>query len=270
MYLVITDMDGTLLDHHTYSFEHAKPALDTLRRRRIPVVLCTSKTRAEVEVWRGLLGNNDPFIVENGGAVFIPSGYLPFPVSSAQTVEGYDVLQLGTPYSTLVAALGEAARDSGCRVRGFSDMTVREVAETCGMNVEEATLAKRRDYDEPFLIRDSNRAGVLLAAIEKRGLHWTRGGRFHHIIGENDKAKAVELLVSFYQELDPLLITIGLGDGPNDVSFLLNVDIPILIRTPRVEQLRAAVPRARISQRSGPRGWNQAVLEAINGAWLAP
>ena len=34
--LVFTDMDGTLLDHHTYSFEAAKPALKSVRRKRHP------------------------------------------------------------------------------------------------------------------------------------------------------------------------------------------------------------------------------------------
>ena len=209
MHLVITDLDGTLLDHDTYSFEDARPAIETLRQRRIPLVLCTSKTLAEVEVWRRRLGNQDPFIAENGGAVFIPSGRFPLRIASALTVGEYEVLQLGSPYSTLVEALHEAARESGCRVLGFSDMTAQEVAEACGMSVETAALAKRREYDEPFLIQDADRSDSLVAAIEKRGFHWTRGGRFHHIIGESDKAKAVELLVGLYRKPDPGLVTIG-------------------------------------------------------------
>jgi len=263
MHLVITDLDGTLLDHDTYSYEDAKPALETLGRRRIPLVLCSSKTHAEVEVWRRRLDNRDPFIVENGGAVFIPSGLFPFRIPSALTVGEYEVVQLGSPYSTLVEALGSASRESGCRVRGFSDMTVQEVAETCGMRIEAAALAQRRDHDEPFLIQDTDRSDSLLTAIEKHGFHWTRGGRFHHIIGESDKAKAVELLAGLYRKLDPGLVTIGLGDGPNDVSFLLKVDMPILIRTPLAKLLQDALPRAGVTQCTGPRGWNQAILEAI-------
>ncbi len=263
MHLLITDLDGTLLDHDTYSFEAARPALKILKERRIPLVLCTSKTRAEVEVWRMRLGNRDPFIVENGGAVFIPAGLFPFATASTPTIGEYHVLELGTPYTKLVEALGAAASESGCRLLGFSDMTAQQVAEACGMSVEAADLAKKRDYDEPFLIRDIDRTDRLLTAIKKRGFHWTRGGRFHHIIGENDKAKAVELLVRLYRELDPELVTIGLGDGPNDVSFLLKVDLPILIRTPLVDQLRAAVPRARVTQYPGPRGWNEAVVKAL-------
>ena len=32
--LVFTDMDGTLLDHHTYSFDAAKPALNALDEKK--------------------------------------------------------------------------------------------------------------------------------------------------------------------------------------------------------------------------------------------
>jgi predicted mannosyl-3-phosphoglycerate phosphatase (HAD superfamily) len=68
MDVVFSDMDGTLLEHSTYSFAEAQPALDLLKSRGIPLDVCTSKTRSEVEFWRRLLGNKHPFIVENGGA----------------------------------------------------------------------------------------------------------------------------------------------------------------------------------------------------------
>ena len=47
--LVFTDLDGTLLDHETYSFELALPAIDVLKEKNIPLIFCTSKTRAEIE-----------------------------------------------------------------------------------------------------------------------------------------------------------------------------------------------------------------------------
>ena len=47
--LVITDLDGTLLDGETYDVRPAQPGLDALRERRVSLVLCSSKTRAEME-----------------------------------------------------------------------------------------------------------------------------------------------------------------------------------------------------------------------------
>jgi mannosyl-3-phosphoglycerate phosphatase len=80
MELVITDLDGTLLDRETHSFAGVAPALELLRRHGTPLVLCTSKTRVEAKYWRKSLENCDPFIVEDGGAVFVPETFLPRPI----------------------------------------------------------------------------------------------------------------------------------------------------------------------------------------------
>lgn len=264
MDVVITDLDGTLLDQHSYSFELARPALAELQRRKTPVVICTSKTRAEAELWREALGNRDPFIVENGGAVYIPLDHFPFLIPAATCRAGYNVLQLGSPYVELVDALREASQESHCQVSGFANMTPSEVADKCNISTDEACLAKQREYDEPFSIEDESRTPDLLSAIEKRGKRWTRGGRFHHITGANDKAKAVRLLLGIYRQVDAGVRSIGLGDGPNDASFLNEVDVPILIKSPLIRELRSAVPRGRVTLSSGPEGWNQAILELLS------
>lgn len=84
--LIISDLDGTLLDARTYSFEEARPALELIRRNDLPLILCSSKTRAELEVWRNRLENHHPFITENGGGIFIPERYFPFPVAGQKGV----------------------------------------------------------------------------------------------------------------------------------------------------------------------------------------
>ncbi len=267
MELIVTDLDGTLLDRDTYSFAEVKPALELIERRKAPLVLCTSKTRAEVEFWRRSLDNSDPFIVENGGALFVP-GKAQAGLAAAATLrggysEGYFVWEFGTPYSNLVATLREVSRESHCPVRGFYDMTIKEVADQCQMAPDEAALAKEREYDEPFVILTPDRAQYLLAAIEERGLHWTRGDRFCHITGSSDKGKAVRVLIELYSQAAPRLFTIGLGDGLNDAAFLNVVDVAILIRSPFIYQLMARVPRGVVTESSGPKGWNDAVLRIL-------
>lgn len=46
--VIFTDMDGTLLDHHTYSFAAAVPTLDKLKTQGTPVIPNTSKTFLEM------------------------------------------------------------------------------------------------------------------------------------------------------------------------------------------------------------------------------
>lgn len=73
--MVFTDLDGTLLDHQTYSFAPAKPALAALRAARVPLVPCSSKSLAEMVELQQALELDGPLIVENGGGVFLPMGH---------------------------------------------------------------------------------------------------------------------------------------------------------------------------------------------------
>jgi len=265
MRVLFTDLDGTLLHPHTYSFEAAKPALEALQREGIPLVLCTSKTRSEVEFWRRRLGNADPFIVENGGAVYIPSGYFPFPVPEARERDGYEVVEFGTPYPELVETLRICARESGCEVMGFHDMSVAELAVCTLLPVRQAELAKQREYDEAFEIRGTG-SYRLLEAIEAHGLRWTRGDRFYHITGPNDKAAAVRILTTLFARAFGSAVTVGVGDGHNDATFLNTVDIPVIVQSRFATALARAVPHSLVSLAPGPHGWNDAVLQVLAGA----
>jgi len=66
---VVSDVDGTLMDH-SYDLTPAKETIKTLQKLSIPVILCTSKTAAEVKVIRKDLNLTDPYIVENGAAIY--------------------------------------------------------------------------------------------------------------------------------------------------------------------------------------------------------
>jgi len=263
--LVLSDLDGTLLDHTTYAFDAARAALERLRAARVPLVLCTSKSRAEVEPIRAALRNAHPFIVENGGGVCVPVGYFPFEIEGAERRGDYDVIPLGDPYAEVTRALSSASQASGVEVRGFADMNDDEVAVETGLALAEARLARRREFDEPFVVLEPDRAPELFAAIEREGKRWTTGGRFHHITGPSDKATAVRVLVGLYRrQLGGDVHTVGLGDAPNDAEFLREVDVPILIASSRVDQLRELVPAGRVTTLEGPAGWNAAVLALLD------
>ena len=66
---VVSDVDGTLMDH-SYDLSPAKETIKKLQQLSIPVILCTSKTASEVKVIRKELDLTDPYIVENGAAIY--------------------------------------------------------------------------------------------------------------------------------------------------------------------------------------------------------
>lgn len=262
MWMIATDLDGTLLNHDDYSWEGAREALEALESRGVPVVFCTSKTRAEVEVLRLETGNRHPFITENGGGVFLPSAAFRELQGQLPERDGYLELRLGSGYARLVEVLREAAEECGFRVRGFADATDAEVAEWCGFTVEEARLARQREFDEPFLLEAGDEQ-ALAAAIGRRGLRTTRGGRFWHILGNNDKGAALNALRRAYLAAGVQVTVAALGDSPNDLPLLALAEWPVILPGERLDEMRAAVPHARVAPAAGSSGWGAAMLEAI-------
>ena len=263
--IIITDLDGTLLHPVTYSFDETLPALELIRARRIPLVLCSSKTRAEIETYRARLENRDPFVSENGGGVFIPEGYFHFPVEGELRNE-YRVITLGRPYSEVREVFRDVQKRAGIAIRGFGDMDAVEVARIAGMELSDAEMAKERDFDEPFLFEEGEkRGGVFLKAVEEAGLHWTQG-RFYHILGDHDKGKAVKILKGYYERARGDVKTIGLGDSFNDLPLLKSVDYPVLVQKEDGSyEERIALPRLIKARGIGPAGWNETVMALIQG-----
>lgn len=259
--IIFSDLDGTLLDPVNYSFGAALPALGLVRARAIPLVLCSSKTRAEIVDCRREMDNAHPFISENGGGIFIPQGYFSGPVE-ADEVEGYWRITLGTPYAEVRRHFVRLRADFGVAARGFADMSVDEVARLTGLLPEQAALAKQRDFDEPFVF-DGAPDQAFLQAIEAAGLRWTQG-RIFHILGRHDKGRAVRLLTALYEREYGAVASIGLGDAFNDLPMLEAVAHPVLIRHEDggFEQ-RIDMAGLTKTRRPGPQGWNEAILELL-------
>jgi mannosyl-3-phosphoglycerate phosphatase len=261
--IIFTDLDGTLLDRETYSWAAARPALEWLKAHGVPWVIVTSKTQAEVRHWRRILGNVHPFVVENGGAIFMPRRYFNGTISGAVRRSGYEVIERGKPYAEVVLGLALASRASGCRLRAFHEMTARDVAVACHLPLDLAVLAKQREYDEAFQPLDAERTGELEAAIQAQGLQFIRGGRFHHVCGHHNKADAVRQLVTLFRRRYGQVNTIGLGDSFNDVALLQTVDVPVIVRSRDSKALLRRVPNALVTDREGPEGWNEAILDVF-------
>jgi mannosyl-3-phosphoglycerate phosphatase len=268
--LIFTDLDGTLLDYRTYSYRKALPALRYIRKRAIPLVICTSKTRAEIEVYQKKLRNRHPFIAENGGVIFIPKNYFKTMITGLKGRNGYFIKELGTPYRILREKLTEIAGRFNQEIKGFGDMSAQEIHKKYGLPLREALLSKKREYDEPFdfltlpaekIVRDMERE------FSKAGLKMVKGGRLFHLMGENDKGKAARLLKKMYEkEWKKKTTSIGIGDSLNDLPLLLEVDLPVVVKLNTdgyEEEVVKQLKRPLLTRGIGPEGWNEAVLQIL-------
>ncbi len=268
--VIFSDLDGTLLDHKTFSWEAAGPALQVIKEKAFPVVLCSSKTRAEIDVIRKRADNHDPFISENGGGIFIPDPYFGFSFPYDKRIDQYRVIDLGTPYDRLRKDFQSLIQKSGVDLRGYGDFSIDEIAAQTGLSLEEARLAKQREYDEPFVLTGSDEQRErVLHLIADMGLHWTRGSRYYHLTGANDKGKAVKLLTRFFEQKFGEVTTVALGDSPNDLPMLEVVDYPILVQRPGgVYDHAVKLPNLMRSDGVGPIGWNSAILSLVKSLKL--
>lgn len=258
MKIIFTDLDGTLLDHETYSFEKADQALKILEKKNIPLVICTSKTRAEIEFYRRLLNNHHPFISENGGAIFVPTGYFDFDFEYERIAGDFFVIELGMPYEALRKAL-EEMRKEGFEIQNFGDMTVDDVAKDTGLSIKQAELAKKREYDEAFKLMRGEEKN-LIKSIKEKGLNCTKGGRYFHLMGNSDKGKAVSIVTELFRRKYGDIVTVGLGDSENDFKMLDNVTKPYLVMK---KNKSYASDKYNKAEGIGPEGWNLAVKKEV-------
>ena len=188
--IVFSDLDGTLLDHHTYGFHGAQRALDCLSRHGVPVILTTSKTMAEVVRIRQQLNNVHPFIAENGALIAIPEKYCKGDRGKISTSLSppFRIEQLGGDRGKIVEILANLRQIHGFRFIGFADMSVHELSRLTGLSPSDAALAGQRLSTEPILWQDGDEAWHRFSdCLADHQLQWVQGGRFISISAPFDK-----------------------------------------------------------------------------------
>lgn len=264
--LIFTDLDGTLLDDQTYDFSPALPALNIIHSRKIPLILVSSKTRAEIEVFRELLSLEGPFIVENGGGVYFPPSFSLPKEYACEKVAGFKALFVGRPIKEVLKRSRTLKKDFD--FRGFSEMSVQEIASLTGLTLEHALLASQREFDEPILLQEPlYEREIFCKKAARCGLDCVHGGRFIHLFIGGDKGRAVRKVVDIYQQLGETTFSIALGDSPNDISMLKEADKAVLMQGENgtMDIHDFAHPDLIRLKGNGPDAWNKVMLSILAG-----
>jgi len=228
--IVFSDLDGTLLDNN-YSYEVPSLVITQLKALNATFVVCSSKTRLEIEYFRAKLKIDDPFISENGAAIFVPLGYFETDHNWTRKTNQYDIVELGIPYFLIRKKFKRIRKTCTHEIIGFGDMTPEKIAKETGLTIELAELAKQREYTEPFRHNELYEE-ELCKAIRKEKLHFTIGGKYHHLMGDHNKGKAVLLLKELFSKRFKQIRTVGVGNQINDAEMLAAVDMSFFIAKP--------------------------------------
>ncbi len=253
---VVTDLDGTLLDH-SYDWAPAEPTIRWLQQQGIPVIPCTSKTAEEVRRFRDEAGLTDPFIVENGGAVH------------GQHPDGEEwQLSLGPGWQDLKPKLRQLEAELGEPLRALDELSDDEGERLLGLSGEVLRMAQRRQCSVPFVAPSRSARDRLLALVQEQGLTMVEGNRMSHLLGEGiSKGRALDALKQHQNCRDVQVL--GLGDSPNDLPLLDVADVAVVVPGvkgphPRlIEGIEAG--RFQLAQAPHGQGWAEAVRRLLPG-----
>ena len=256
--VVFTDIDGTLIDYNTGEYGETKELIRTLRENHIPVILCSSKTWEEQNRIREDLRLNEPFIIENGGAIIIPKDYFyTLNIPNAKDVGGYSVIELGKPVNEVRTKLSNIREKFLVEFKSVGDVSLEELSKISGLPIEYAKSMAQRQYSETILQIRENDLAKFTKYAKEIGLTIIHGGRFFDVTIGNDKGKAVQILMNFFRKEYNYsdIKFFGLGDSENDVPMLNLMDVPILVQRPDHSWSNVDLKNVTKIHGIGPEGW---------------
>ena len=254
-YWIVTDLDGTLMDEN-YDISPARETLKCLAELDIPVIPCTSKTASEVRYFRKENDLFDPFIVENGAAVY-----------------GWDYdnsteweLILGDSYKELRIVLMNISKIVDYHLSPLNDLNQNQIHELTGLIDQEIIRALDRQWSVPFLNPPEEIFEKVKLICKSYNVHVFKGNRMSHLLSsKSHKGEAVNKLKEYLQNKDVKII--ALGDSQNDLPLLEYADISIVIpgKNGPNKYLQNGIDNGSFRLATAPHaeGWSKSVEDVI-------
>lgn len=293
-YLISTDLDGTLLDHHDYSWAAAMPAINECARQGVPIIFNTSKTADEALNLQKKVGLTGPVIVENGSALLFDLEQLG-PItkknieelklsSLSKNVPQIDIAGsqvecvFGVSRTLILEFIKKVRYDTAWQFEGFNDWSVDQIASRTGLSKQDVTYACHKAYSEPLVWNDTEQSlADFVQLADQAGFNVLRGGRFYHLQGKTNKAVPIAWLKEHMLHLSGAnsnqglqadrnknIKLICLGDNHNDIDMLNIADYPVCVRSPVASFPKLSTDKEILfTEGEGPIGWNQAILKIL-------
>ncbi len=255
-YWIVTDLDGTLMDEK-YDISPAKKTLNKLSEMDIPVIPCTSKTASEVRYFRNENGLSDPFIVENGAAIY----------GNHENNSSEWELILGKSYKELRIILTNISKEVNYQLIPLNDLSQNQIYELTGLSGQSINRALDRHWSVPFLNPPDDIFENVKLVCKSYNVHVFKGNRMSHLLSnESHKGQAVNKLKIHLQNQDVKII--ALGDSQNDLPLLEYADIPIVIpgKNGPNKYLINGIDKGSFKLANAPHaeGWSKSVEDIIN------
>ena len=253
--IIITDLDGTLLDANEFTFDAIHKDIIDLIERGIEFIPASSKTRMEMMSFCSDLGITTPFIYENGAGFSINGE------ASNQT----DII-VGIPLDELVEMWNSAIPDElSANCQFLSTLSIDDCSAILGLSDEPLRLALKRSYTALFTFNgNETELAALHHHAESAGLRLQRGGRVFCLSGMHNKASFIEFLRQ-KNNRQPKKLIIAFGDASNDIPMLNAADIACIIPSPTGNPLppETITTKKITASQPAPMGWIESAEAAL-------
>ena len=258
MYIFFTDLDGTLIDHYTYSPLGALEGVELLKERGIPLVPVTSKTFDEVCEIMNLLDLRNDFVFENGAGMGIYSGK-----------EGFEFTLNSPGIDYLLGFVPLISGFFGSELNILNFLSPEELDRLTGLGLKRSEMALKRKGSIFFIPRsnpspDEAEIEALNRSLASEGVKITKGGRFYHLVSLHcSKGDGVKKIIEFYRTMNNCEpVTAAAGDSLNDIDMLKVVDYSYVVKKPDTTWLKTGFPVIK-TEGEGPYGFSEAVKDFL-------
>jgi predicted mannosyl-3-phosphoglycerate phosphatase (HAD superfamily) len=227
---VFSDVEAALAGADGSESAAAGAMLRALADNQVAFVLWSSATRAQIEHSVDNFDAPCSFVSEDGSAVFIPTGLVPFDLPSARHIHGYHAFEFGKPQHEVLGTLREVARALGVPITTFSDLSAAEIAAMCSISVPAAQRAKCRDYSERFALESAawESCAPLFSALAEAGVRGLYEVPFHRAVASIDRRQPFSLIRLLYRQWMGDLITVAIVDDVSKRSPLAVADCLVI------------------------------------------
>jgi mannosyl-3-phosphoglycerate phosphatase len=257
-----------MFSHGSDSLQDIQPALDLVLSRDIPLIPTCEKTPEQVFAVVDKFDKPDPFIVECGGAIYIPKRTFNIGYNYQRISRGHRVIEFGTPRAKITERLSKIRSELDFQFDCLTELTDEDVARSgISLNPEDRKALCCRNHSEVIFFEGNHSERKRFEVeIGNTGLRIKDHDEYLIITGDHDEGTAVRFLIQLYREEfeGTAIKTIGLGSNWMDSPMLYAVDTPVLVRKPNGRfDGRVGKRGLKFTNDIGPVGWKQAVIALL-------
>ncbi len=176
--------------------------------------------------------HTEPFIAEDGCAVYLPEDYFHLKPSKTIRLGRFTCIPIAQQQPASQEALEALTEASGVAAVPLRSLRPRELAQNIGLPNQEAELARQRDFDEPFFFAGA--AGEDLARFQsiakEKKLSLREHGVFWSLAVGADMRRCIRELGDLYdRSFRSHANRFAIADGPESANIFPACDRGILL-----------------------------------------